>query len=223
MKIAHCNISCNTAVFKTMNKQIVFKFVVAALLCFALFSLLNGFKGEEKTFWQNGDIVFQDSESSQSQAIKLATNSKFSHCGIVFQGENGQWMVLEAVQPVRMIPIEKWIANGNDKYEVKRLKNHELVAGDTLAKMYAVGKSFIGKNYDIQFGWGDDKLYCSELVWKIYQRGAGIELGKRKPLKDYNLNSKLVQEQLKLRYGATIPENELMISPQDIWESDLLE
>jgi len=224
VKIAQCNISGNTAVFKKVKKLILFKFIAASVLCFAVFSLLNGFKLDKKTYWQNGDIVFQDSESSQIQAIKLATNSKFSHCRIVFQNEtNGQWMVLEAVQPVRMIPIEKWIANGNDKYEVKRLKNYEMVQGDTLDKMYEVGKSFIGKNYDIQFGWGDDKLYCSELVWKIYQRGVGIELGKRKPLKDYNLNSKLVKEQLKLRYGATTPENELMISPQDIWESELLE
>ena len=205
-----------------MQMKHAYILISAVLLALLAFSS-QGTSDSKKTFWQNGDIVFQDSESSQSQAIKLATNSKFSHCGIVFQGENGQWMVLEAVQPVRMIPIEKWIANGGGKFEAKRLKNYEELSGGKLAKMIDVGKSFIGKNYDIQFGWGDDKLYCSELVWKIYQRGAGIELGKRKPLKDYNLNSKLVKEQLKLRYGAEIPENELMISPQDIWESDLLE
>ncbi len=206
-----------------MKKLIVFKFVAASLLCFAVFSLLNGFKLEEKNTWQNGDIVFQDSESSQSQAIKLATNSKFSHCGIVMK-LNEEWMVLEAVQPVRVIPVDQWIANGTDnKYAKKRLKNDVILTKKVANAMWKIGESFLGKNYDIFFDWGDDQMYCSELVWKIYERGAGIELGSLRKLKDYNLNSKEVQDQLKLRYGADIPLNHKMISPQDIWESDLLE
>ncbi|MBT8326761.1 MAG: peptidoglycan peptidase, partial [Bacteroidia bacterium] len=89
--------------------------------------------------------------------------------------------------------------------------------------MWSVGSSFLNKSYDIQFQWSDEKLYCSELVWKIYKRGVGLELGSPKMLKEYNLDSKLVKEQLKLRYGADIPLKDKMISPQDIFESDLLE
>ncbi|PCJ66895.1 MAG: peptidoglycan peptidase [Bacteroidetes bacterium] len=173
--------------------------------------------------WQNGDIVFQDSESAQSLAIKLATNSKFSHCGIVLN-LNDEWIVMEAVQPVRIVPVKEWIAQGtNGKYSKKRLKNDKVLTTEVADKMWATGKSFLGKNYDIYFGWGDDKLYCSELVWKIYNRALGIELGSLKKLKDYSLNSKEVREQLKLRYGKDIPLNDKMISPQDIFESDLLE
>ena len=32
------------------------------------------------------------------------------------------------------------------------------------------------KDYDLYFEWSDDKIYCSELVWKIYKNGADIEL-----------------------------------------------
>ena len=32
---------------------------------------------------KNGDIIFQTSKSSQSKAIQLATNSKYSHMGII--------------------------------------------------------------------------------------------------------------------------------------------
>ena len=177
----------------------------------------------EKEDWQNGDIVFQDSDGFQSAAIRLATNSSYSHCGIVLS-INEEWMVLEAVQPVRVTPVKQWIAQGtNNKYVKKRLKESDLLTHKVENKMWATGKSFIGKNYDIYFGWGDDKLYCSELVWKIYHRALGIELGKLKKLKEYNLNSKEVKEQLKLRYGKDIPLNDKMISPQDIFESDLLE
>jgi len=194
--------------------------VVLVFFCLCSFGIKESEIVDE---WQNGDIVFQSSESAQSTAIKLATGSNFSHCGIVMN-LNDEWMVLEAVQPVRVIPIKDWIAQGTDgKYSKKRLKNDEILTTAVANKMWKTGSSFLGKNYDIFFGWGDDKLYCSELVWKIYRRGTGLELGNLKKLKEYNLDSKEVKEQLKLRYGKDIPLNDKMISPQDIWESDLLE
>lgn len=41
---------------------------------------------------RNGDLIFQTSQSAQSQAILLATHSAYSHCGILFR-RNGQWRV----------------------------------------------------------------------------------------------------------------------------------
>jgi uncharacterized protein YycO len=197
------------------------KVIASLFLCLMLFS--SSQQKAEDTDWQTGDIVFQDSESTQSKAIKLATNSKYSHCGIVMN-LNDEWMVLEAVQPVRVVPVKEWIAQGTDsEYSKKRLKDKDMLTTEVANKMWKIGESYIGKNYDIFFDWSDDRLYCSELVYKIYQRGAGIELGTMKKLKEYNLNSKEVQDQLKLRYGADIPLNHKMISPQDIFESDLLE
>jgi hypothetical protein len=202
------------------------KYLIITFLC-ALstisFVAVDDIVQSKNTIWHNGDIVFQDSESSQSKAIKLATNSKFSHCGIVFE-QGGNWMVLEAVQPVRIIPLNQWIAQGtNSKYTVKRLKDQSALTDSVLNEMQKVGTGFVGKNYDILFGWGDDKLYCSELVWKIYKRGAGLEVGTRKPLKSYNLNHPTVRKQLELRYGKSIPMDDVMVSPQDIYESPLLE
>jgi hypothetical protein len=82
-------------------------FIVLLLAGFGLAFVYH--QEQESTDWQNGDIVFQDSESTQSLAIKLATNSKYSHCGIVMN-LNDEWMVLEAVQPVRVVPVKEWIA-----------------------------------------------------------------------------------------------------------------
>ncbi|MEG0850228.1 MAG: YiiX/YebB-like N1pC/P60 family cysteine hydrolase, partial [Flavobacterium sp.] len=72
---------------------------------------------------QDGDIIFQTSQSPQCEAVRIATNSKFSHCGIIYD-INGKWFVFEAVQPVKLTPFEDWIQHGKDnKYVVKRLKN----------------------------------------------------------------------------------------------------
>ena len=34
---------------------------------------------------RDGDIIFQTSQSAQCEAVRIATNSKFSHCGIIFK------------------------------------------------------------------------------------------------------------------------------------------
>ena len=172
---------------------------------------------------KDGDLIFQSSRAGQGRAIQIATNSKYSHCGIIFKEERG-FVVLEAVQPVKLTALDKWIARGEDgKYVIKRLKNaNEVLTPAALAKMKAVGELFIGKNYDVTFEWSDDKIYCSELVWKIYQRAMGIEIGKPAKLGDFNLSNKIVREKLKERYGDHIPLGETVISPGAIFESKLL-
>lgn len=171
----------------------------------------------------NGDLVFQTSTSAQSKAIQLATGSQYSHCGIIFK-EGNNFFVFEAVQPVKRTPLDKWIARGKDgHYVIKRLKNADKVLTPaTLQKMKKVGDSFAGKNYDLTFEWSDDKIYCSELIWKIYQRAAGIEIGKPQHLKDFDLTNEIVRDKMKERYGNNIPKEETVISPKAIFESDLL-
>jgi uncharacterized protein YycO len=173
---------------------------------------------------QNGDIIFQTSQSSQSKAIQLASNSKYSHCGIIFI-ENNQTYVFEAVQPVKKTRLEEWIARGeHSHYVVKRLKNADkLLTNEVLYKMKDEGAKHAGKNYDLAFGWSDDKIYCSELVWKIYKRALGIELGKTQKLKEFNLNNAIVRKKLEERYKGNIPYEETVISPSAIFESDYLE
>lgn len=172
---------------------------------------------------QNGDLIFQTSLSAQSKAIQLATQSKYSHCGIIYKTGN-DYYVFEAVQPVKLTPLNKWIDRGKDgKFVIKRLKNaDEVLTPATLAKMKQVGDQFSGKNYDLTFEWSDDKIYCSELIWKIYQRATGIEIGKPEKLKDFDLTNEIVKKKMKERYGDKLPLEETVISPAAIFNSELL-
>lgn len=171
----------------------------------------------------NGDLIFQTSQSAQSQAIQLATKSKYSHCGIIYK-EDGKWFVFEAIQPVQKTPLDNWIARGKDShYVVKRLKNADEVLTDAnFSKMKATAQKMGGKNYDLYFEWSDDRIYCSELIWKIYKEGTGIEIGKLQELKDFDLSNPAVKAKLKERYGNTIPEHEKVISLAAMFESNLL-
>jgi uncharacterized protein YycO len=172
---------------------------------------------------KNGDLIFQTSLSGQSKAIQLATKSKYSHCGLIYKDGNDVY-VFEAVQPVKRTPLDKWIARGQDgNYVIKRLKNaDQILTSATLQKMKQVGDNFIGKNYDLTFEWSDDKIYCSELIWKIYQRATGIEIGKLEKLSDFDLTNEAVKQKMKERYGDKIPTDEIVISPAAIFDSELL-
>ncbi len=205
--------------------------VYGGLLIFDIYQFDKGTKEDTQKFSayfneteiQNGDIIFQTSKSSQSKAIQLATNSKYSHMGIVYRIK-GELFVYEAVQPVKLTKFKDWINRGkNGHYVIKRLVNSDkILTQETLSKMKRVGEKFKGKNYDLYFEWSDDKIYCSELVWKIYKDGAGIEIGKLEKLSDFNLQNKIVQQKMKERYGKNIPMNEIVISPVKMFNSDKL-
>jgi uncharacterized protein YycO len=174
---------------------------------------------------QEGDIVFQSSMSGQSYAIQLATNSKYSHCGILLKTKTGKLMVAEAVQPVVFTPLSEWIRRGDDYHcVVKRLTNaEEVMTENVLAEMRKTMYGFVGKNYDLKFAWDDKEMYCSELVWKIYERCTSLRLGEPQPMKNYNLEHPVVQKIMKERYGNKIPYEMPMIAPSSIFESELLE
>jgi hypothetical protein len=173
--------------------------------------------------YQNGDLIFQTSKSDQSAAIQLTTKSKYSHCGIIYKVGH-DYYVFEAVKTVNLTPLGEWIDRGKNRYfVVKRLKNAaQILTSKSIKKMKNEGEKFKNKKYDYTFEWSDDKIYCSELIWKIYKRAVGIEIGKLEKLGDFDLTDKKVMQILKDRYKNKIPLNETVISPEAIFDCKLL-
>jgi hypothetical protein len=172
---------------------------------------------------RDGDLIFQTSLSEQSKAIQIATKSKYSHCGLIFK-EGNDYYVYEAVQPVKRTALAIWTARGkNKKYVIKRLKYaNQILTPAVLAKIKQVSKQFMSKDYDLTFEWTDDRIYCSELIWKVYQRAAGVQIGKLQKLKDFDLTNESVRKIMKKRYGSKIPLDQPVISPSAIFDSELL-
>lgn len=170
----------------------------------------------------DGDIIFHHSRSAQSEAIARATHSPYTHMGLVFR-RDGRWVVYEAVEPVKVTPLEEWIARGEGRhYVVKRLRNESVLTPAVLERMRRTTESFRGRNYDLAFEWSDDRIYCSELVWKVYKRAAGLEIGALQRLRDFDLNDAVVRAKLRERYGRRIPLDEPVISPAAMFDSPLL-
>jgi cell wall-associated NlpC family hydrolase len=172
---------------------------------------------------KEGDIVFQETNSEQSRAIKLATKSKYTHVGIVLS-YNSKLMILEAIGPVKITEVDSFLKRSlNNHYKIKRLKNAEqILTNQKLELLKAEGSKYLGKPYDIYFGWGNDRIYCSELVWKLYKTVLGIEIGKLSKLKDFDLSHWKVKYLMFKRYGFSIPYEETVIPPSSLYDSELL-
>jgi len=186
--------------------------------------LLTGSVAQASAAVRDGDIVFQTSRSAQSAAIQKATHSPYSHMGLVLY-RNGQPFVLEAVDPVKYTPLARWVQRGvGRKFVVKRLRDatHTLTP-DAVAKLREAAKGFVGRPYDLAFAWSDDSIYCSELVWKIYDRALGIRIGQLHPLRRLDLSDPIVRAKLKERYGDRLPLDEPVISPAAMFGASTLE
>ena len=173
---------------------------------------------------QNGDIVFQGGNGPQAKAVQAATNSPWSHVGLVFFNQGKPW-VIEAVQPVKTTLLANFIARNPRAFYAMRLKEaHKHINATTTLKAQQYSTQLIGKDYDPYFQWSDDRVYCSELVWKVYKHATGIELCKPRLLSSYNLHHPTVLKLINKRYGSMskLPMNELTVAPSDIAQSNLL-
>ena len=170
--------------------------------------------------FQSGDIIFQTSNSLQSKMLERATRSKITHVGIIFTRKNKHY-VAEASSRVRIISLSKWIKRGKKKkYAVMRL--NEGIKKENFVLLEAYIKKQLGKRYDSRFQWGDNKIYCSELVWKAYS-AFGIKLTKPKTFKDFSLGSKIVKSAIRKRYKTKINLEEPVVAPIDIFKSKKLQ
>ena len=204
-----------------MKKKIILILSIASLVFLLQFDFS---KSKEFEKLKEGDIILQTSQSAQCEAVRIATNSKFSHCGIIFI-DNGKQYVYEAVQPVKITLLSDWVQHGEgNNYLVKRLKNSETVLSKIkIDKMKKYALSLLNKDYDLYFEWSDNKIYCSEYVWKIYKNGADLELCTLEKLKSFNLKDPKVKAILEERYGKNIPLNEDVVAPSQLAISPVLE
>jgi hypothetical protein len=194
----------------------------AALLAIG-WLLLSGCRPAQGAI-REGDIVFQTSRSAQSQAIQLATHSPYSHMGLIlYQG--GRPFVLEAIAHVQLTPLKEWTARGEGgRFVAKRLSDESVLADkQKLSALRKAALRFLGRPYDPYFEWSDERIYCSELVWKAFERGLGIKLGDLETVDSFDLSDPRVKSKLTERYGDKIPLEEHVISPAAIFESTLLE
>ena len=191
---------------KAMKKIIIITLLLVASLLAVI--VLKSQPAPTASTLKEGDIVFQTSKSPQSKYIILATQSQWSHCGIIIEKPNGLY-VLEAISSVTLTPYQLWVERGRGKrVAVKRYTDEPIKI-----KHF----NYLGKQYDKAFKFGNSKWYCSELVYDIYKRQFGVELCKPRPVSDYVISG---LDKILTKRG--IDKNQLVVAPSDLYDSKLL-
>ena len=157
---------------------------------------------------QEGDIVFIESQSSQSPYIKVGTMSKWTHCGVVVNTPEGM-KVLEASKTVRLTPFAKFIgAAKNDNWCIRRPKQ-KISAPINYHK-------YLGQPYDLEFKFDNGKMYCSELVWLIYKE-QNIELCNPRKVSSFAMTRLPKVKKLMDKRGISMDQK--AVAPVDIYKA----
>ena len=175
-------------------------------------------KLDEKKF-REGDVILQSiGQTTFGKLIQVATHSRYDHVGIVFR-HGGKLCVFEGTSPkAKFTPIAEFVAhNPKGEYLLRRAVDGEKkLTSEIIGKMKTEAERLENMPYDMAFGWSDDAVYCSEVVWKVYQRGAAVELCATKKFKDFDLRDPRVKKKLNEIHGKTIPYEETVVAPSDL-------
>ncbi len=149
---------------------------------------------------KTGDIVFQKTTTSASDAIMLASGTEYTHVGIVNIDKNGRPRVIEAVGPVQEVPLDAWIKKGvGARVTVKRIKGlDEAHAKEAIAS----ARRYLGRPYDHYFYETRDQIYCSELVYAAFQDGPGLTVGREEMVRDLNIDTAAAQKLIAQRWRS---------------------
>lgn len=144
---------------------------------------------------RDGDIILHRGHSSQANAIIEATDSRYTHVGLIDVTDSGI-QVIEAVGPVQRTKLADFVARSIGKTTVLRHAGVDETKGRAIVK---AAEAYLGRPYDPYFLMGTGRIYCSELIWLAY-KDAGIRVGQVERFADLQLSGAAVEKLLKARW-----------------------
>lgn len=179
---------------------------------------------QEKEFFQEGDILFQDGDCGNfcdaiRKVIEGYGGMDFSHNGLL-KKENGNWYVLEAIgKGVSKTPIEEFLyrhvdKQGKPKIMVGRLKPEFM---PLIPAAIQEAEKHLGKPYDHAFDFDNDAFYCSELIHFAFKASNnGRDFFTPKPMTYNDPDTGMlfpIWESYFGKLGIPVPEGELGLNP----------
>lgn len=163
--------------------------------------------------YAEGDIIFIQSQTDQSAALREATGSVWTHVGLMVK-RNSKWFVAEAIGPLKETPLSEFIGRSRNKsYRIYRFKHFD--AATMAAQMKAVLPKY-NKPYDIYFEFSKERIYCSELTYWVMKDVTGFELGRIQKMHEMKLDGPYVKALIDKRLteiGKELNLEELIITP----------
>lgn len=160
---------------------VAFSFLIIAVLYFIGKRDFNRFNYSKL---ESGDIIFTRGNSIKSYVVMLfdRNTDNYSHCGTIYKKKNKYYIIHATPTPidgkvgrVLMEPLDDFFrSNAVTLVSVFRLKSglkkhlkSILSTTDEYEKKLTL--------FDVNFSLTDDKLYCTELIWKSFLK-SGLDL-----------------------------------------------
>ena len=143
-----------------------------------------------------GDIILQPRDCWSCDLIEAQENSIYSHMGMVIEVDPIV-KIIDALGTVKISELQQFDlgTQKNQKLSVRRFRNQEIVEfiqnnHNQFIQLYL--DNFHGLSYDNDFEWnnfdetGNEKLYCSEMITKLFSSFLGIKLPMKRMKFDVN-------------------------------------
>ena len=169
---------------------------------------------------REGDVVFQSLQHAPLvNTIEGVTESPYSHCGLVAKRAD-EWVVIEALDGVEETALREFLVRGRKHgFAVYRLRDeYQLLVQQTVAN----ARTYLGLPYDARYQMDDEKIYCSELIYKAFRDAAeGASLGELVRLGDLNWQPHV--EAISYFEGGPVPLEREMITPWGMAQASQLQ
>lgn len=187
-----------------------FFFVIVALLTVKVINI-----GTSSSAIKDGDLIFQSELLPRGLAIQAVTVSKYNHVGVVFE-EAGEFYVYEAIGKVTRTPLKSFINRKGTygRYTIMRPRQDDIDSHSLKRHIY----SHLGKQYDLPLKWTDERMYCSELVWKAYNGSNSIEISTPTSIQDRAVG-KILLPLVPKKYVRFLDTDDPVVSPADLARS----
>lgn len=113
-----------------------------------------------------GDILLQPLNCWVCKLIEKQENSIYSHMAIVLKVEGKKVLVAHAWDKVKAVDLNEFNAMTRDGGKLMVRRHVSKRSFEDLYDLYMT--YFDGVEYDKEFLWNNDKLYCSEFVYKLF-------------------------------------------------------
>lgn len=102
------------------------------------------------------EVAFVEVRNYYGEIVQLEPDGQFAHIAISYRG---YWLHAHPLRGVELVSLSQLRKMG----EVKLIAQVDEMKDITVDQVL----SYLGKPYDSDFTWGDDRIYCSELVAKL--------------------------------------------------------
>ena len=137
---------------------------IKAVFIAIIFSI-NSYALELSLKLRSGDILLQPLHCWACNLIEAETESEFSHIGVVTKVVDGVVFVGEAFTKVREVTLDEFNSKTQKGLKLKVMRPYFI--SDDLSKIF--DSKFKDLPYDSGYLWNDDEIYCSELLYKLFE------------------------------------------------------